>query len=205
MTQEYTESQYSFDPFLRQNLGSACSNRLYSGDSCQQPQNCTLTEQLGCKYDNNKLRNTPPRKSTCLFAPPIRPPKGVLGPPFEIFHALIQIQSSKNDAWRRIVALQVMTISSTWCGAVGVPAARRAAARLSELCKLSARHFPNSPPIAPLQNECSSLNKCLSTQLFIVLTGSPPQRSFVTDAETQAQNPSLLGASQEHSSPRELG
>ena len=71
-----------------------------------------------------------------------------------------------------------MTISSTWCGAVGVPAARRAAARLSELCKLSARHFPNSPPIAPLQNECSSLNKCLSTQLFIVLTGSPPQRSL---------------------------
>jgi hypothetical protein len=73
-----------------------------------------------------------------------------------------------------------MTISSTWCGAVEVPAARRAAARLSELRKLSARHFPNSPPIAPLQNECSSLNKCLSTQLFIVLTGSPPQ--FQTDA-----------------------
>jgi hypothetical protein len=62
----------------------------------------------------------------------------------------------------------------------GTPRNRAQSPALSEPCKLSARHFPNSPPIAPLQNECSSLNKCLSTQLFIVLTGSPPQ--FQTDA-----------------------
>ncbi len=138
-------------PLSQAESGKYLFNGLYPGDTCQQPQNRTLTEQLGCKCDTNKRDNTPPRQSTCLFAQPIRPPKGVLGPPFKIFHTLIQIQSGTNDAWRRLVALRMMTISSTWCGAARVPAARRAAAVCRSSASCPPGIPPNSPPIVPLQ------------------------------------------------------